>query len=71
MERIVAAVDKGDLDILYSSQVAFVPSSRVVRVGLLLPDWIGIGSPLFFGTSFTILIGSSIAPCINCGKLRA
>jgi hypothetical protein len=48
MERIVAAVDKGDLDILYSSQVAFVPSSRVVRVGLLLPEldrnWI---SPLF------------------------
>jgi hypothetical protein len=48
MERIVAAVDKGDLDVLYSSQVAFAPSSRVVRVGILLPEldrnWI---SPLF------------------------
>jgi hypothetical protein len=38
MERIVAAVDEGDLDVLYSSQVAFAPSSRVVRVGLLLPE---------------------------------
>jgi len=44
MERIVAAVDKGDLDVLYSSQVAFVPSSRVVRVGLLSRNWL---SPLF------------------------
>ena len=53
----MAAVDKGDLDVLYSSQVAFAPPSRVVRVGLLLPDWIGIGSPLFLGTSSATVIG--------------